>query len=300
MSILKQLEKRSMIVPVLHGISQIMLQQNWITGVLFLIGLALGGIEFAIAALLAAYSGTGLARVLSWSEENLQMGLYGFSAALTGVAMVFYFDSCHWLTWSMVIVGGFISALLQHACIIRNIPVFTLPFILVTWGIVALLKKVEFLGSSNFPMDYAVPVGWEKIIAVSNGYGEVIFQNHPMAGMFFFVAVWIAQPRAAWIGMAASAVGVALAMAVAMDENAIHNGLFGYNAVLTAIVFSGLRKRALIWVLFGVVITLVIQIALLQVNFPGGILTFPFVVGTWIIMALQHWFRPQHPTHDEV
>ena len=96
---------------VLTGFGQIMLQNNALTGLLFLIGIAYGSINMALAALLATASATLFAKLLKLDEQNLNDGLYGFSAALVGVALLLFFK-VHWLVWVAVVSGGIIAALL--------------------------------------------------------------------------------------------------------------------------------------------------------------------------------------------
>lgn len=70
-------------------------------------------------------------------------------------------------------------------------------------------------------------------------------------------------------------------------------GLFGFNAVLSAIVFSGVKKTDGLWVLIAVVLTVVIDDILVDNNLlsaVGGVFTFPFVVGTWITLLIQKLF----------
>src|SRR5690606_32183969 len=74
------------------GFGQIMLQENAVTGMVFLAGICFGSVSMGVAALLAATTGTLTAIVLKFPSENINKGLYGFSAALTGVAFVLFFN----------------------------------------------------------------------------------------------------------------------------------------------------------------------------------------------------------------
>lgn len=76
---------------VLNGISQIMLQQNRLCGILFLAGLFIGHWIYGLAALLAVLCGTMTARILKYDVKEIDFGLYGFSPALVGVVLVFLF-----------------------------------------------------------------------------------------------------------------------------------------------------------------------------------------------------------------
>jgi len=83
----KILTKVPFIDQVLKGLGQIMLQENSSTGLLFLIGIFLGSIEGGIGAIVSTTVGTITAILLKYDKEEINAGLYGFSAALVGVAL---------------------------------------------------------------------------------------------------------------------------------------------------------------------------------------------------------------------
>lgn len=87
---------------VLKGIGQIMLQNNALTGLLFVVGIAYSSITMAIGTLVATSSATFTAKLFKLNAANLKDGLYGFSAALVGVAFLLFFQP-HWLIWLLVI-----------------------------------------------------------------------------------------------------------------------------------------------------------------------------------------------------
>ncbi|MGH2622374.1 MAG: urea transporter, partial [Sphingobacterium sp.] len=77
---------------VLKGLGQIMLQENAVTGLLFLIGICCGSILMGLGALLATICGTATAMFLKYDRNNLDGGLYGFNSALVGVAMMLFLN----------------------------------------------------------------------------------------------------------------------------------------------------------------------------------------------------------------
>lgn len=79
----------SVLSTLLKGIGQIMLQENSLTGLLFLIGIFYGSIIMGLA-LLAAICGTVTAYLLKYDKTEITQGLYGFSAALVGVAAMLF------------------------------------------------------------------------------------------------------------------------------------------------------------------------------------------------------------------
>lgn len=271
---------------VLKGLGQIMLQDNRWSGVFILAGLWLGGWHFGAAALLGAGTGTLMARFLRFRPADVQAGLYGFSAALVGVVLVFQFKAT-WFVWTLVVVGATVAAMLQQLFIRWRLPGFTFPFVLVAWVLIPLLRAfTEPSLSANAPLP--TPNALELLSVGTNGYGQVIFQGHALSGVLFFLGVLVAAPRAALVGLLASFAGACAAWGMHLPLDLILAGLFGFNAVLTAIAFVDQAHRPHS-VVIAVVITLLLHFALVVTGWLdplGGVLTFPFVVGSWLTLAV--------------
>ncbi|SDN03120.1 urea transporter [Siphonobacter aquaeclarae] len=276
---------------VLNGIGQIMLQENAWTGLLFLIGIFYGDVQMGLAALAGTVTGTLTARLLGYDDKEIRMGLYGFSPALVGVALTFLF-AANGIVWVLVIAGAAMAAVLQHFFIVRKVPVFTFPFIVVTWALVFLLHKFTgYPPSSSLlaPADLSDP---SDFTTSTNGFGEVIFQGSFFAGLLFFVAVFVSNPVAALYGLAGSILAAAISVRFSEPMPQIRMGLFSFNAVLCAITFSGTRRIDGVLVLIAVVLATLIDIFLLKSDFSiltraGGVLTFPFVLGSWLTLPLK-------------
>lgn len=266
----------------LKGIGQIMLQENPITGFLFLIGIFYGSFTMGFAAILATICGTTTALLLKYDKTEINQGLYGFSAALVGVAATLFLKPI-FMCWLIIIFGSLIATIIQHFFIQRKIPVFTLPFVLVTWAIL------------YFSNNYAVNILAEpSTIIISSteyftfafkGFGQVIFQNSLFAGILFFIAVGINSPISAMYGLAGAILSAAIAYLFSAPINDISMGLFSYNAVLCAIVFVGNKVKDSIWALVSVVLSLFISLFMLKFNII--LLTFPFVLATCITLLIK-------------
>ncbi|MGE8431047.1 urea transporter [Chryseobacterium joostei] len=277
---------------VLKGIGQIMLQENRWTGLLFLIGIFMGSWQCGVAVLLSTAAGTFTAMKLKYAHSEINAGLYGFSAALVGVALSFLFQTTL-LIWVLIVLGGALAAIIQHFFIQKKIPVFTFPFIIITWVLVFTLHHFTHIPPSAMLSSEVVPTQYDDFLTCTNGFGEVIFQGGVLSGMIFFIAVFISSPVAALYGLTASILGAGLSQLNGEPIKEIHMGLFGFNAVLSAIVFSGVKKTDGLWVLIAVVLTIVIDDFLVDNNClsaVGGVFTFPFVVGTWITLFIQKLF----------
>jgi len=277
---------------ILKGIGQIMLQENRWTGLLFLIGIFMGSWQCGVAVLLSTAAGTFTAMKLNYDKSEINAGLYGFSAALVGVALSFLFETTV-LIWVLIMLGGALAAVIQHFFIQKKIPVFTFPFIIITWVLVFALHHFTQIPPSAMLSSEVVPTEYDDFLACTNGFGEVIFQGGVVSGMIFFLAVFISSPIAALYGLAASILGAGLSQLNGEPIKEIHMGLFGFNAVLSAIVFSGVKKTDGLWVLIAVLITIAIDDLLIDnhcLDIVGGVFTFPFVAGTWMTLLIQKVF----------
>lgn len=285
-------QKFPIVAEVLKGIGQIMLQENIYTGLFFTIGIFLGSISMGIAVLLATLVGTLTAKVLKYDQKETSMGLYGFSPALVGVALSFLFKS-EIIIWIFIILGAAAAAILQHFFIKKKIPVFTFPFILVSWILVTVLHHFSNIPPSDAFISVPDLSNIDNFTSETNGFGEVIFQGDILAGILFFLGVYISSPIAALYGLVGSAISAALSFHVHEPINQISMGLFSFNAVLCAITFAGNRKIDGILVLISVVICVIINIALVNSNIAilqtaGGPFTFPFVLATCLILPFKN------------
>ncbi|OCA79954.1 urea transporter [Chryseobacterium contaminans] len=277
---------------ILKGIGQIMLQENRWTGLLFLVGIFMGSWQCGVAVLLSTAAGTFTAMKLKYAQSEINAGLYGFSAALVGVALAFLFETTP-VIWVLILLGGALAAIIQHFFIQKKIPVFTFPFIVITWVLVFVLHHFTHIPPSAMLSAEVVPSKYDDFLTCTNGFGEVIFQGGVLSGIIFFIAVFISSPIAALYGLAASILGAGLSQFNGEPIKEIHMGLFGFNAVLSAIVFSGVKKTDGLWVLIAVLLTIAVDDLLIDnhcLDAVGGVFTFPFVAGTCITLFIQKIF----------
>ncbi len=272
---------QSVTVP-LRGLGQIMLQQNAATGLLFLAGLAWASPPLGLAALLAACFGTLTALLLRFGKDATVQGLHGYSAALTGVALVLFRGQGPWV-WAGVVAGSAAAAALQHVFIKHKLPVFTLPFVLVTW--VLLLALPESLPSSHDPT-WTLPGGMLASTVVC-GFGQVIFQDDPIAGLLFITGVAVHSRTAAAYGMAGALLAGLLAWGLGQPVQSVALGLWSYNAVLCAIAVAGTNRRNIMLFLITVPLSVISGMAMVHLPLPP--LTFPFVASTGGTLLMERW-----------
>lgn len=271
--------------PYLKGIGQIMLQNNALTGLLFLIGILINSPLMAVAAVVAVLVGTLTAKVLKFNEDNINSGLYGFNATLVGVALIAFFEPTITI-WISIIVLSAVSTLIMNFCLEKKIPVFTFPFIVLTWISLYVFHSVA-------PIPDAAPDYLEELIHYHPfslldyglGFGEVIFQGSLISGVIFFIAVYMSSPTAALYGLFGALFGVIVAILLKDRIEDVKLGMFSFNAVLCAIVFSGPKKINGLYVVIAVLLSGITEEIMLRLDLP--VLTFPFVMGTWLTLVIR-------------
>ncbi len=259
-----------------------MLQENIITGLLFLAGIFYGSVFMGFAALLATICGTITAYLFGFDKTNTDKGLYGFSAALTSVAYILFFGHS-FIVWVLIVVGSVLAALIQEFFIRRKITVFTFPFVLVTWVAIVSIKSIspELLVKSSS----SVTIANDYFTYAIKGFGQVIFQNKVVSGILFFIAVLIHSPIAALYGLAAAMFSGIISLNFDIPVENISNGLLSFNAVLTAIAFAGNKLKDAVWISIAVLLSLFISLYMMQNGYIQ--LTFPFVAASVITLAIK-------------
>lgn len=127
----------SLVMYWLRGISQVFLVNSWVTGLLFLIGLAISNRWAAIWAAIASALALAFAVLYQSNGSDIASGLFGFSPVLTGIALGITFYRVNWRTflWSLagIIVTVFIQAAMDTFFGPFGIPTLTGPFCVATW-----------------------------------------------------------------------------------------------------------------------------------------------------------------------
>jgi len=257
-----------------------MLQDNAWTGLFFLAGICCGSYLMGIAVVLAVSTGTISAVLLKYSKDEINNGLYGFSAALVGVALICFFQPTI-IIWTGIILGSVLATIIQHLFIIKKIPAFTFPFILVTWLFLAVAHYYPALIHPQPVVNNLYANSYLELF--SHGFGQVIFQDNIWAGILFVIGVFISRPIAAIYAVVSIALSAAMAYWLGEPVNDIYLGLLSYNAVLCAITFAGKKAEDFMMGLIAVVLSVLIMIGMRHLNLPA--LTFPFVLATWLALV---------------
>ena len=131
----------------LKGISQVILIENAITGLLILIAITIESYYLGIIALLSAIIGTLVAKFGGADENTINQGLFGYNSVLTGMTLVLFLRGPY--MWIVALVGAAIAAIftstVMHFMKKTEIPILTFPFIILTWFILLASYKLKLI-----------------------------------------------------------------------------------------------------------------------------------------------------------
>jgi urea transporter len=279
---------------ILRGVGQVFFQENSLTGICFILGLAASSPLMALAAVVGSAIGWGTARALKFDDSETTAGIYGFNGTLVGIASFFFFQ-----------FGAASAALMAAGCVVATLltrlmrqylpfPTYTTPFIVTTWALYFLGHALGAAASA--PGEPAAASDF--ISAAARGVSQVMFQANIVTSALFLIGIALSDWRhALWVAAgavfgtllvhyhvtaAARTIDPERLVERALTEN-IALGLYGYNATLAAIALF-LWRRSLIPPLLGILISVPLTESFPLLGLPA--LTAPFVLATWIVLAL--------------
>ena len=116
-----------------RGIGQVMFQNNALSGLLMLAGIACNSWILALLALAGNIVSTLTACLCKYSREDIRNGLYGFNGTLVGIAIGVFMEiniSSMFLLLFGSALSSWISRLFNGQ---KTVPGFTAPFIITVW-----------------------------------------------------------------------------------------------------------------------------------------------------------------------
>jgi urea transporter len=132
------------------------------------------------------------------------------------------------------------------------------------------------------------------------GIGQVMFQDNPLSGLLFFIAIgWgsfaAGMPQVAIGGLVALLAGTLTAQWLRVDAPGLAAGLYGYNAYLVGLAlgtFLAVSPLFWIYVALGGAVSVVATLGMANVFKTWGVaaLTAPFVLTTWLLLLATYAF----------
>ena len=258
-----------------------MLQNNVLTGLLFLAGIFYNSWLMGLGAIAGNIISTISAKFLKYSDEDIKNGLYGFNGTLVGIA-IWFFYGFNFSTTIAIIIGSVLSTVIMHA-MKAKIPAFTAPFVISTWVVmlsIKLLNLIPFLLSSLLQNN-----SLNLLSTVSMGVGQVMFQGNIITGILFFLAILVNSRTAAIYALYGSLLGGLFAILLTLPLAMVNIGLFGYNAVLCGIALGTKKWAGFILATLAILLSVLLNYGLDKIGIIT--LTAPFVIATWVALMVK-------------
>lgn len=299
----------------LRGIGQVVFQNNPLSGLIILAALFHNSWIYGGICLLGIVVGTLTAVFLKADRGLIRDGLFGFNGALVALALV-AFTSADFrvgavpsfaLTIYIVCAAAMTTmAFTSIAALLgpHKVAPLTMPFVLIGWLFLFAVLKFRNIDAGPLakpisPDQYANVLTYDLptwYMGIGNAFGQVFFQQNWISGYLILIGIAVNSRIGAGMGLLGAVLAAAIAAAFGAPEGAIRDGLFGYNAVLTALALGGvflvLTWRSFAYTVFGIVVTtwLWASIAIFLTPIGMPVLTSTFVLVTWIMLIGQYAF----------
>ena len=283
----------------LRSFSQVIFINHPLSGALMLLAFLLQSPWMALLAVVGAVAANSASRLLNLGQTLRDQGIHGFNGALVGCAAAVLSDSSSvsnaGLIAVLVALGGGLTTVMIELWRRRfdrrgDPPALTLPFCLITWGLVTLVSprmpdSIETVQAAASPSSVQA-----LMLGLPHSFGQVFLCSDLASGWLVFFSVAVASPLAAALGTCGALIGMITAFASGADTAAIAQGLWGYNGILVAIALGGIfhapGRKTLAIALIGAGLASLLQA--LQGRWMGNLppLTLSFVVTTWMMQRL--------------
>jgi urea transporter len=301
---------------VLRGIAQVVFQNNPLSGAVILAAIFYNSWIYGTACLFGTVISTGTALLFEADKGLIRDGLFGFNGALTAIALVAY-TSPNFTTGNLpnlhlciyiVLCAAFTTIILPAFGALlgpHKVPSLTMPFVLATWFVLGALLQFSTIDVSNAlkptsPSDFTGPTPAYTWITwfhgITMGIAEIFFQDNWVTGILILIGIAINTRIGAMMALMGSTLAVAGAIFYGAHDDAIRDGLFGYNAALTAMALGGmfyvLNLPGFLYTVIGVLVTARVWASLGVFLEPTGmpVLTSAFVFVTWLMLLAKDGF----------
>lgn len=285
----------------LKGISQVLLIENAVSGLLILLAITTSSFLLGIMTLLSAFIGNIVGILGGADEESLNQGLFGYNSVLTGIVLTLFLTGPY--HWIIALIGAAIAAIftaaMMHVSKELGIPVLTFPFIILSWLMLLASYRLKVFHLTpdlapqnllNWEVDMTGKVDWLE--GTFNGIGQIFFLHNTLSGVLLFIAVFWAGWRFGLYVIIGNSVALLTSYLLGGEPNLIFMGLYGYNAILTilavSIVFDTKSNRfSLVLGIIGACLTVLLTASIATFLLPFGLpaLTMPFVLSTWLLLG---------------
>ena len=266
----------------LRGFSQCAFQCNEVTGLVFMVAVAVHSWRMAVFYVISVILGTIVARLLRADRTMAGLGLFGFNSGLMGLALGNFFvaDTALWI--AVLILACIVGAVTVAMAKWLPIPFLAAPFIATFWVLWPIKSSVG-LTAINLGAFGDSHVAF--IRATFSALGSALFAASAISGLLFLLGILIANWRHAVVAAVGALVAALLAAHVGAVGDMINSGFIGFNAVLASVATYELVAADLRLVLLAAMTSTWI-FSFINRTWPSPALASGFVLTVWGIMLL--------------
>lgn len=287
----------------LRGISQVVFQNNRLTGLVILGAIAYNSGTYAVSCVLGTVAATLTAVLLQADREQISAGLFGYNGALMGIGLNAYLSADFtagqypdWRLYLYIVLGAAFTAVIMSALLSilgpAKVSALTAPFVLAGWLFIFAVPRfsqfhpgpllapalpTHFTGAQHYTW-----TTWYQ--GTGKGVGEIFLQDNWITGYAILFGIFINTRIGAFMCMLAAVLAVGTGIVLGAPEHTVRLGLLGFSACLTAIALGGflfvLNWGGFIYAVFGIMTTIWVWAAVNVLLSPIGMptLTSPFVI----------------------
>ena len=259
----------------MSGIAQVIVQPCSLSGLIILASIAVHSWKMALGAFFGAVIGTAAAKVLSFDNKEITLGIFGYNATLIGIANIYFFQTT--ATAILIFIISCVLSVFVTKWIPKylKLPAFTAPFVFITW-LVILFQDYIKLKPANDVLNFADNI---HTMGLGEAVGQVYIQGNGITGVIMLLAILLCSKTSFVWALVATILTWLLAHSINYPDTNIQNGLYGFSAVLTAIALQNMKP--IIFPLIGIVLTVFVTQAFILSGWPS--LTAPFVFVSWVV-----------------
>lgn len=271
---------------VLAGVGQIYFINRPLPGLLITLAVAWVSPYMALVMLLATAGAILTAHWLRFDTQLQAEGVYGYNAALVGLALVLFAPEIPWVPLIAVVLGSASCLLYFLLRKLGNIPWYTLPFNLLI---------LPWLYWSGQRLADEVPNGYQFVLSA---VGQVVFLPDTLPAVLICMALLMAGMGMLGWALAGGLLASLVALGLLVNPDYMNFGLTGYNGVLAAIAMFWHRSR-FVWSLIAALLAGGMTAAMLRLGLP--MLTMPFILSCWLCLLAQ-WLarKKRQPATPEI
>lgn len=274
----------NILIAILNGSSQVILQKSPIAGLLILAGILLSSPIMSGAAILGLLIGTLTAFICRYDSKEIISGLYGFNAMLISLALSYRYELSVLLVCFIILSSGFTTILTHQFLKKLPFPPLTFPFIVVAWLITTFIEYYH-LAPVEITDTVSLNTSFDAfLLSVS----QIFFQTNALSAILFLTALTYSSWKCSLFTLTFTGVSILIANLLGLPAEQINFGLYGYNAALCALYVSNscssLSWPSLIKSTGAVLLSIWLMSLMLTFSLPA--FTFPFVFSIWLILTL--------------